>query len=104
MNLTQIQEIIQDITYKDWLITAIKLYEENLIYLTFKDKKGVYYNSRKWLISRYATRSEVVQTIFLAIKTAEEHEMREEFMYKNSAIFGPHFDVEQLRNVELETR
>lgn len=47
---------------------------------------------RKWLLSEHMTRNEVVQTCFLAVMTAAEHEVRENFRYKGRAIFGPHWD------------
>lgn len=52
--------------------------------------------TRKWLLSRYMTPSELVQTAFKCVLTSIEHEAREQFTYKGAAIFGPHFDVERL--------
>lgn len=54
------------------------------------------WSGRKWLLSRHMTKSEIVTTAFKAVLTAVEHETREKFTYKGSAIFGPHFDVERL--------
>lgn len=51
---------------------------------------------RKWLLSEHMTDSEIVQTAFLAVLTAVEHEVRESFLFKNQPIFGPHFDVNAL--------
>lgn len=51
---------------------------------------------RKWRISRWMTKSEVVQTALQAYLAWVEHEARESFTYKGAAIFGPHFDVEEL--------
>ena len=53
-------------------------------------------SSRKWKLSPWMTRSEVVQTAFKAVLTAVEHEARENFRYRDVAIFGPHFDVDDL--------
>jgi hypothetical protein len=55
--------------------------------------------SRKWYLSEHMTESEVVQTAFKCVLTAIEHEAREQFKYKGQAIFGPHFNVNDL--VEL---
>lgn len=52
--------------------------------------------TRKWLLSRHMTPSELVQTAFKCVLTSIEHETREQFTYKGAAIFGPHFDVERL--------
>lgn len=52
--------------------------------------------TRKWPISAYMTPSELVQTALKCVLTSVEHEAREQFRYRGAAIFGPHFDVEQL--------
>lgn len=51
---------------------------------------------RKWWLSDYMTRSEVIQTALAAVLVIEEHEAREEFKYKGLAVYGPHYDVDQL--------
>jgi hypothetical protein len=52
--------------------------------------------TRKWLISPYATKSEIVQTAFKCILTSMEHRIREHFQYRGKRVFGPHFDVDDL--------
>jgi len=54
------------------------------------------WRGRKWFLSPHMVRSEVVQTAFMAILAAVEHETREMFQYKGAAIYGPHFDVDKL--------
>ena len=54
---------------------------------------------RKWFLSKYMTKSELVQTAFKAVLTYEEHEVRESFKYKDQAIYGPHFNVDVLAQV-----
>lgn len=51
---------------------------------------------RKWRLSSYMTKSEIVATAWKAVITAVEHETREQFKYKGVDIFGPHIDVEAL--------
>lgn len=58
-------------------------------------------SGRRWVLAPSMTKSEIVQTAFKAVLTFAEHEIREQFTYKGQAIFGPHFDVDQL--VELAT-
>lgn len=53
-------------------------------------------HGRKWVVSRHATPSELVQTAFKAVLTSMEHQAREHFTYRGARVFGPHFDVEQL--------
>ena len=54
------------------------------------------WTGRKFLLSPYMTHSEVVQTAFMAVLTAEEHETRELFTYRGQSIFDPHYDVDEL--------
>lgn len=54
------------------------------------------WGGRKWFLSPHMTKSEIVQTAFKACITAVEHEAREQFLYRGAAIFGPHFDVDDL--------
>lgn len=74
----------------------------------FADVKGaagisfpVEQSTRKWLLSPFMTDSEIVQTAFKMILTAFEHEIREQFRYDGAPIFGPHFDVNDLRDLAL---
>lgn len=59
------------------------------------------WKTRKWLLSRHMTDGEIVQTAFKATLTALEHEMREQFKYRDAPIFDPHYDIEKL--VELRS-
>jgi hypothetical protein len=52
--------------------------------------------TRKWLLSPFMTDSEIVQTAFKMILTAQEHETREKFLYEGVPVYGPHFDVNDL--------
>lgn len=53
-------------------------------------------HGRKWMVSRHATPSELVQTALKAVLASVEHHAREHFTYRGARVFGPHFDVEQL--------
>lgn len=52
--------------------------------------------TRKWFISRHATKSEIVQTFLKAAITSAEHQVRENFLYRGRKVFGPHFNVDSL--------
>jgi hypothetical protein len=45
---------------------------------------------RWWVIEEHNNDDEILQTAFLAVLTAEEHEVREEFKVDGLAIYGPH--------------
>ncbi len=54
---------------------------------------------RKWFLSRHSTRTEIVQTAWLAVMKAVEHEAREAFFYRGRPIFNTHIDVDTLRDM-----
>lgn len=58
--------------------------------------KPVRQTTRKWQLSAHMTPSELVQTALKCVLTSTEHEAREQFRYRGAAIFGPHFNVDQL--------
>tara|TARA_R110000772_G_scaffold2410_4_gene8495 strand:- start:7008 stop:7328 length:321 start_codon:yes stop_codon:yes gene_type:complete len=98
MTKEEIISIIEDIDYKNW---GFNIQEKedgyNLQAILSNNTK-----SGKWYISPYITKSELVQRCFLCVLQAEEHQIRLEFTYKNSPIFKPHYDVDDL--VELSKR
>ena len=57
------------------------------------------WKGRKWFLSPHMTRSEVVQTAFMAVLAAVEHETREQFKYSGQSIYDPHFDVNALHRL-----
>lgn len=81
------------IEYKNWTLRLNR--EPFFLQWVFAETEGIQ-RSRKWLLSEYMTRSEIVGTALKAALTAEEHEGRESFRYKGKKIFGPHFDVDRL--------
>lgn len=60
-----------------------------------KDKKIVY--GRKWRVEANLPTSEIIQTVFLALKTAREHEVRELFTLQHQnklvTVFNNHHDL-----------
>lgn len=58
--------------------------------------QDLHWHGRKWMLSIYMIPNEIVQTAFKAVQAALEHEMREQFRYKDQTIFDPHLDVEYL--------
>ncbi len=63
-------------------------------------------STRKWYLSKHATRSEIAQTVLKCVLTSAEHRVREGFKYKGKRVFGPHFDIEALVSIcgELDYR
>ena len=102
LSLSDIRQIALQLRYKDWgfriLGNGQSAPDLQLQWMGPDSETGelAEQHSRKWRLSFYMTRSEIVQTAFKAVLTAEEHEVREHFRYRGAAILGPHFDVDQL--------
>jgi hypothetical protein len=107
MNFVEMRQILDTVHYKDW---RFALTYDGSIWLKIKCPNGICnvsgeawaWSGRKWRLSEYMTKSELVQTAFKAVLTAEEHECRENFKYRGASIFDPHYDVDKL--VDLRQR
>lgn len=58
------------------------------------------WTGRKWIVSRHATVSEIVQTALKAVLTASEHEIREGFKWRGVRCYDPHLDVNALAGLK----
>lgn len=52
--------------------------------------------TRRWLLHPSMTESEIVFTIFKCCMTSMEHRCREDFLYCDTRVCSPHFDVQDL--------
>lgn len=103
------EEYLKDVRYKDWDFNVHMDGERVYLQVGFWDydsdlpphlqHEKMYQKGRKWMLSPYMTKSEVIQTAFKAVMTAEEHETREKFTYRARNIFGPHFNVDALVDI-----
>lgn len=57
------------------------------------------WHGRKWYLSNYMTKDEVVKTCFTAFKAVIEHEIMEGFTVDNKVLFNPHVDFEELLKI-----
>lgn len=99
-------EFVDNITLPEGLKLKVGVHPEGRQYLqiyqeSICNRTGKPYNEggRKWDISKYMTESEIVFTVWKAVLTFMEHELREQFMYKGKRIFDPHIDVNALLSV-----
>lgn len=96
-----IEHVIRQVTYKNWNFELNFTEETPSLQVSFYatcSKTGVraLQKGRKWRLSYFMTKNELVNTCFLAVKTCEEHEFRELFKYSGQSIYGPHFNVDLL--------
>lgn len=100
---TNINTLLFATRYKDWEFIIGKMgggfyLQYAFTALDVHTEEPIVQKTRKWYVSKHMTDSEVIQTAFLAIKTAEEHEMREQFTFDGQRLFGPHMDLKVLAN------
>jgi hypothetical protein len=105
LTLQDVQKIIDEIDYRDWYF-RVGYFEDSHIYIQIKfhDEGLKLWGGRKWYISTYSTKDEVVQTALKAVLTAVEHEAREAFLYKGFPIFGPHHSIDELVGIAESKR
>lgn len=100
LRVTALLDRIKYLDWDFWLASTEPLAAKAPLYLQvrFQAPEG-WQHGRKWLLSPHMTDSEIVMTAFKAVMTAAEHEVRENFLYQDKRIFGPHLNVEVLAAV-----
>lgn len=103
MTLTDARSLLESVAYLNWKFLVFQDGPQMYLQVQFFAPPAndihadlVQHQGRKWRLSTHMTRSEIVQTALLAVKTAEEHEVREHFLYRGRPIFGPHHNVDDL--------
>jgi hypothetical protein len=110
LTVEDIKKILNDVQYLNWIFFVAEKKSQpstpDYLQVQFSAKctttgQAQGWSGRKWPLSQWMTRSEIVMTAFKAILTAVEHEARESFLYKGQQIFGPHIDVDVLAQIYL---
>ena len=108
MSLTKqgLQTIIEDIKYKKhWKFDVQEradCFTLKIQFLApdFHTGKIEVQHCRKWFISKYACRAEIVRTAYKAVVAAETHEVDENFMFRGVRIYSPHTDPDDIVDVK----
>jgi hypothetical protein len=108
MTLVDLNLILTDIQCRDYRFKGGVMGDGYFIQVLYDEadvvtKEAEDQHGRKWYVSMRACKSEIVQTALKAVLTSMEHRTREHFKYKGVALFGPHLDVEELRQFVLTT-
>ena len=113
LNIEQITEILCDVRYPgfEWHIRGdfadgrhVTLHASFLAVDNDMPIGKIEHKTRKWLLSRHMTKSEIVQTALKCVLTAIEHEARERFTYRGERVFGPHISIDELLRLACEKR
>lgn len=104
MTIDEMKAVLAQVKYKNFefvilqpafgLLLQARYFEEDIV----TGRSELQY-TRKWHLSQFMTKSELVQTALKLCLTAAEHEVRENFVYRDKRIFGPHFDVDKLHEM-----
>jgi len=104
MNKQEIEGILKDVSFYDHEFHVVE--KGDILYLQMSyyepdaenvlDSEQKLQKTRKWYLSPWATKDEIIQTAFKAAITSMEHRTREWFRYKGMSIFGPHFNIDKL--------
>lgn len=97
------EKIVAKVRFYDWRFVPSEIGEKEGFFVQIsadetdnRSGEPMTWKGRKWLVSRFSTESEIIQTCWLAVQIARQHEDRENFFYEGKAILGPHFDVKDL--------
>lgn len=105
MTIDDMREVIADVNFPEYHFGIVES-GHGFIYLqaSYDEADTVTGNmdrqyTRRWPLSPAMTKSEIVSTVFKCVLTSMEHKTREHFLYRDRAIYQPHFDVESLWNI-----
>lgn len=102
MNTTQtMRDWLKDVKYLDYTFFIECSHGEPYLQAVFDEPDIVTgvkeeQHTQKWKLSIHMTKSELIQTAFKCALTSAEHRCREHFRYKGSAVYSPHYDVDEL--------
>lgn len=99
LTLDEAKAIVAEVKFLDRDFLVMEKGDGFLIQLAYWESdvytgERSYQKARKWYVSSWSTRSEIVRTCFKAVMTSMEHVVREHFLYKGERIFNPHWDVD----------
>ena len=103
-----ITEIVSKLSYRDWNFRVLEKGDGFLLQIQFMAPDSESPNGepklqscRKWYVSQYATKNEVIRTAWKAVMAAVEHEAAEAFLYRGKAVFNPHVDFDAVVDAQL---
>jgi hypothetical protein len=105
----EIQEILDLISYRDWDIVFREEGARPYLQIQFMAPDcftGIPERQycRKWMLSRFMTKSEIVRSAYKAIEAAVLHELQEEFKFIGEPVYRPHIDVMALWEISRNNR
>lgn len=110
MTIDELRSVLADIEFQGWRF-GVDVWTGHILHIRVEfdafdnhdesNDEAMPQSGRWWRIEKNASRSDVVRTAWLAVMTAMEHEIREQFKYQGKAIFDPHFCVDCMVNADF---
>lgn len=96
-----LEALVADCQFKDWNITLNWDGDKPYVQVKFLEKdeftgKTEMQHCRKHYISMHSCDTEVIDTVFLAVDRAMDHEVKESFKFRGRRIYNPHISVHKL--------
>ncbi len=96
-----LEALVNDCQFKDWQIHLGWDGDRPYVQVKFLEKdeftgKQEWQHCRKWTLSMHACDTEVIDTVFLALRRAAEHEVEESFKFRGRRVYNPHISVHKL--------
>lgn len=109
MTVPEIKRLIEDVTCGDFEFLILP--DDNFCFLQARYMESCvvtgqmdWQMTRKWRLSPWMTKSEIVHSVFKCCLASVEHRIRESFQYKGERVYGPHFDVDSLHELASQRR
>jgi hypothetical protein len=109
VNIKEMQSVVELISFEDYRFEVRERNGVAYLQASYTEPDIITHaptvqQTRKWMLSEHAVKSEIVQTAFKCVNTSMEHRAREGFLYRGERVYGPHFDVEALYEAAQERR
>jgi hypothetical protein len=107
-NFNNVESIVKQVKFPGYNFKVTEITEEICSIHVYYDEPDVFsgvnetQHGRDWLVSYGATEGAIVATCLKAVLTSFEHRTREHFTYKNVPIFYPHFEIEDLLQINKD--
>ena len=97
----ELEQIVSELEFMDRKFLLLEKGDGYLLQLSYYEadvtrpgSEPVLQKSRKWYVSPYSTRTEIVETAYAACLRSMRHVVREHFLFRGRRVMSPHFDIE----------
>lgn len=100
--LERLKDVLNKVKFRDWEFHTDHKSDHAVFKVLLKDHQGNYVCGREWPVYYYMSESEIVKTVFSAVRQASTHEDMKDFEFNGTRVFSPYFSVTDLSKVKEE--